>query len=264
MMIEALETRRFFSATLSNGVLTVIGTPAADTIEFEKGPKAVIVHENGVATTFSTATIQRVRVFAGTGNDTVLLGKKFASRASIEGGAGKDHLGGGAGDDVIFGNAGDDVMAGNGGTDYLDGNTGNDDLTARYGVVHGGAGTDTAHLQYLIIRSGVENVTVADPGRAGPTSNEIRRVGNQLIFDKATVLGSPGEPNTVDGPTLNAAGVAEIRFTQIIAGGALVIEDMRSIDITGTDKTGLVIYSRNSDSEPGVFDTDWLFLPTKK
>jgi Ca2+-binding RTX toxin-like protein len=144
-VVERLEDRRLLSASiaLSNGVLTVTGTNAADKIEFKRVGSAfnqLKVEVNALERTFSYSAVKQIKVFALGGNDLIELtdnkGVSITTATELHGGAGNDHIEGGAGADTIFGDAGNDVLEGRGGNDTIFGGTGND-------VLEGGAGNDT-------------------------------------------------------------------------------------------------------------------------
>lgn len=135
----ALEDRTVPSAVaawVANGVLNVQGSNTADTIVIRELGGGLSVDNapiqvNGqLLRSVGTAWISRVRVDAGAGNDTVILGENAISAvskpATILGGSGNDFLVGGAGNDVLEGGAGNDGLFGYRGQDTLRGGTGAD------------------------------------------------------------------------------------------------------------------------------------------
>jgi Ca2+-binding RTX toxin-like protein len=151
--IEWLESRRFLSVSVNDGVVTVIGTPEADDIVITEHsitgrPKvfAVSVRLLGSNRLVDSATVpaegvRLVSVRAGDGNDVVDVGKAsprvwaateaiqpVSIPAYIDGGPGDDHLYGGKARDGIFGGAGRDEIHGMDGPDLLVGGIGNDAL----------------------------------------------------------------------------------------------------------------------------------------
>jgi Ca2+-binding RTX toxin-like protein len=150
-MIEQLERRCLFSATLSNGLLTVTGTGGDDTIEIfsraltdGSAKTDVVARINDVEEgQFDIDQVTQIRVDALGGNDSVALNslrpriqdlspsieKPVSVPAHIEGGAGSDTLWGGAGSDTLVGGSHSDLIAGGGGGDLISGGRGNDLLS---------------------------------------------------------------------------------------------------------------------------------------
>src|SRR5438045_2424826 len=92
IMIEHLESRRFLSASVANGVLTVTGTDKADHIMITQQKRAVLVREGSHVTRFNQLTkvshINQITVNALGGNDRVTIVSKIS--ATVDGGDGKD------------------------------------------------------------------------------------------------------------------------------------------------------------------------------
>jgi Ca2+-binding RTX toxin-like protein len=84
-------------------------------------------------------------VNAGSGGDSVAIGRAVPVPVTMRGGAGNDRLVGGGGDDKLLGGAGDDVLVGRAGADSLYGGPGNDRLIGCSGndLLTGGPGEDT-------------------------------------------------------------------------------------------------------------------------
>src|SRR2546421_855132 len=137
--LEQLENRRLMSATLVNGVVTVIGTAGDDniTVSYRSDTKWFNVGVNGQGTSFGHAHVDRIIIFGLAGNDMIsashvegfkpgIIIKGGEGNDYIKGGRNRDLLIGGAGDDSIFGNASDDTLLGQDGNDLLKGGIGND------------------------------------------------------------------------------------------------------------------------------------------
>lgn len=184
---ESLEQRQLLTAApgtavLENGVLTVCGTDAADTIIVADRQDDYFVAANFLTSIqlFPKADVTSIRVLGGEGDDT-LVATSLNEPATLQGengadrifaGLSNDRLEGGAGDDLIFGNRGADVilggsgvdrvfagdgndivnggddndrLQGNGGDDLLNGDAGDDQLLGSGGndTVNGGVGNDT-------------------------------------------------------------------------------------------------------------------------
>ncbi len=180
-MLETLEPRRLFAATLTDGLLRVNGTSDDDRIAVDvrhtstlSGPSRYFVMINGVqVATFSLESVQRIRVNALEGDDYVFINARDFSH--VEGGAAHDTLiggnasetlNGGNGNDLIFGGSGDDLVAGGAvrdklrgdggappvdrdGDDTLEGGPGDDILSGGGGADHyfGGSGADLADYE---------------------------------------------------------------------------------------------------------------------
>src|SRR5215204_4978797 len=104
VMIENLEQRRFLSASVANGILTVTGTESADRIVITQQRKTVLVREGSHLTRFNQLNrishVSEIIVNALGGNDRIKITSKLS--ASVDGGEGKDLIIGGAGDDVLM------------------------------------------------------------------------------------------------------------------------------------------------------------------
>lgn len=172
-MIEELESRRFLSATLDQGVLRIIGTHLADRIDVtipSNSPDTIVVTFNKTVTRFPARSLEAISVQAGQGNDRVAIdaGKsRLAVPSTIYGSGGNDTLLGGAGKDRIYGNDGRDSIDGGPGrdilyggddadsirgglgNDFIDGGLDNDTLDGGDGVdaINGGAGNDRLHAR---------------------------------------------------------------------------------------------------------------------
>jgi Ca2+-binding RTX toxin-like protein len=122
--------------------LAVAGTNDSELFTVDRVVAGVSVSIAGdVPGTVGPATsVERVRIDALDGNDTVTLTPAAQAAVSIDadGGQGDDTLNGGSLADVLHGGAGDDVLRGGGGDDQLFGDAGDD-------VMFGGDGPDTFH-----------------------------------------------------------------------------------------------------------------------
>jgi Ca2+-binding RTX toxin-like protein len=122
-------------ASFSNGVLTVFGDGAANTIEVSRNAAgAILVNGGAVKVTGGTPTVANtslIQVYGQNGNDTIVLNESLGAlpRANLFGGSGNDALTGGSGGDQLFGQGGNDALLGKGGFDFLFGGADNDTLT---------------------------------------------------------------------------------------------------------------------------------------
>jgi uncharacterized delta-60 repeat protein len=167
--------------TLQNGVLTILGTPAADRIIIQStNIFGVMVTANGQQHVFDELEVRSISLSGGDGKDYIdasalaalppIAGTDFPvtldggngddiilghqGRDRITGAAGNDRIVGGAGDDWLSGNSqkdridggdGDDSIFGNGGGDRLEGSAGDDTLLGgdQPDGIAGGAGNDS-------------------------------------------------------------------------------------------------------------------------
>jgi len=165
-----------------NGTLTIRGTLGPDAIRTNLGPlqpggaRDLIVRINDrPGVTFDLASVQRVVVLAGDGNDLVALWSDTPDDnglaiglggrpAMVDGGKGNDTLIGEDGADVINGGLGNDQIAGREGADRLSGGAGDDSIVSNGGgidLVNGGPGTDAALRDAIDKVLGIENDTIA-------------------------------------------------------------------------------------------------------
>jgi Ca2+-binding RTX toxin-like protein len=140
---------------LQNGLLTIHGTSAADTITLDEtthnGIAAVDVNVNGTHTFYNKVEIERIEIYAGAGNDAVTDNTSINSyifgdigNDTLHGGGGRDTLTGAGGKNFLFGGDGDDRMNGSNGHDELHGEAGNDRLYGNGGndLLDGGGNVD--------------------------------------------------------------------------------------------------------------------------
>ncbi len=125
------------SATLANGVLSILGTALSDKIVVSETPLAsalaasiVSVSINGEIWSFSSSLIKQITIDAGDGSDIVTLGQGAPNAvrigAVVHGGAGNDQLTGGAGTDLLYGDDGNDTLIASPGKDEAFGGNGID------------------------------------------------------------------------------------------------------------------------------------------
>gem|GEM_PF-2401726 len=147
--LQTLESRVVLdaSASLVEGVLTVVGSDSDDRIGIGQTGTEVVVLLNGVETRYPSDTVTSISVDAGVGNDHVRIARNVSLPSTLQGGTGNDVLEGGAGNDVIDGGDGNDVLRGGNGDDQLTGGLGNDQLHGGRGadVIDGGDGNDRLH-----------------------------------------------------------------------------------------------------------------------
>lgn len=140
---------------LVDGLLTVNGTSAADTIAVanvtQSGVAKVRVIVNGNAKFYNSSEVERIEIYCGLGNDVVGAGSNINTYIfgdegddTLVAGSGRDTLSGGAGKNSLYGGEGDDRLNGSGGRDALFGEGGDDRLYGNGGVdtLDGGGNVD--------------------------------------------------------------------------------------------------------------------------
>lgn len=184
-------------------LLFVAGTPQADQLNISRLSSGLLRVAAGSRRLGDFASVNRVLVEAGNGNDRVLVGSTVTIPVELNGGDGNDSLTGGAGNDRLIGGIGNDTLRGGNnndtllggdGTDSLFGETGNDVLLGDLGndTLSGGNGDD-------IIDGGDGNDSLL--GDAG--DDAIRGgLGNDTLNGAAgrdTLLGSAGNDSLLGG-----------------------------------------------------------------
>jgi Ca2+-binding RTX toxin-like protein len=171
-MLQALEDRTLFSAIhlSADGVLGVTGSGSADQISVSVKKGRIYACVNGTHRWFSPASVARVSVNGGAGDDRINLGG-IAIPTTLKGGAGNDSLIGGSAADRIYGNSGDDQLFGGAGNDRLDGGLGAD-------LLSGGAGTDAADYS-----TRTENLALSLDGMANDGAAGIVNADTSSEFD---------------------------------------------------------------------------------
>ena len=172
MTVQLLEPRRFMSAVVQDGVLTVTGTTLADDIvaylfRAEPGADAKYVVEIGPMDgerptqfwEFPAESVRLVVVRAGLGDDLVDLAvatiavpanaltevSPVAVPTRVEGGFGNDRIYGGSNRDLIFDVFGNDQIDGRNGDDWIRAGPGRDTIYGGNGndLILGGSGNDS-------------------------------------------------------------------------------------------------------------------------
>jgi len=123
------------TATFTNGVLTVFGDSANNSITVSRNAAGQILVNGGAITvtggTPTVANTARIDVFGQGGQDGITLSEVNGAlpASHLFGGPGNDVLTGGSGGDQLFGQSGNDTLLGKGGFDFLFGGNENDTLT---------------------------------------------------------------------------------------------------------------------------------------
>ena len=132
------------TTTADSATEETVATAAA-----KMGPRIGFELEDSATEEFdiSDLGITSIAIDVAGGNDRAGVGPQIELAATIDGGAGDDHLSGGAGADTISGDDGNDHIRGGKGADTLNGNGGNDSIGAvdqETDVIDGGDQTTDA------------------------------------------------------------------------------------------------------------------------
>jgi Ca2+-binding RTX toxin-like protein len=136
--------------------------------------------------TGAEATLDRLSVFAGDGDDVIEASGVVAGAIGLvlDGGAGDDIIIGGAGDDVLIGGEGDDVLIGGGGNDIFDFGPG-DDIEIQ-GFVAGAGTEDQIDLRGIAGVTGFDWV-LAHAGEVDGNAVIDLGGGQELTIDDVSV-----------------------------------------------------------------------------
>jgi Ca2+-binding RTX toxin-like protein len=239
------------SATFSQGVLTVTGSNAADTLVVSRDAAGTILVNGGaIPVVGGTPTVANTRLIVMTGrpgSDTLTLDESSGAlpAANMFGGNGHDTLTGGSGADAMFGNGGGDTLLGEGGQDRMVGGFGNDTLT-------GGDADDEAFGQgnddRMIWNPGDD--TDLNEGGVGDDTVEVNGGGDGIDFVDGqqgadvgflgagddTFQWDPGDGNDViegqadtDTMLFNGSGGAEVFETSANGGRILFTRNLGNI-----------------------------------
>jgi Ca2+-binding RTX toxin-like protein len=206
------------TATLSSGVLSVLGDSADNSITISRDAAGkLLLNDGAIAVSGGTPTVANtslIQVFGLSGRDTIALSEVNGAlpAAKLFGGAGNDTLTGGSGADQLFGQGGNDTLLGKGGGDLLFGGTENDTMT-------GGDGDDQAFGQggndRMIWNPGDD--TDLDEGGDGDDTVEVNggngteqftttANGARVRFDRVTPAPFSIDIGTSENLVLNANG----------------------------------------------------------
>jgi Ca2+-binding RTX toxin-like protein len=209
---EQLEPRRLLSASIVNGVLTILGTSKSDVVSVLQSGQKISVTIDGVAAgTFNAVSAKSISISLLAGDDVVAMQKSDGSRAVKL----RALITGGAGDDTLVGGSRSDTLSGSDGDDFLDGGLGSDLLV-------GGPGFDITSYSSRVNSVTVSVDGIANDGEAGENDNvQTEKVfggaGDDLfIIDAADTghdfIGGPGN-DTVDYSQVTAQPQNFIKIT---------------------------------------------------
>jgi uncharacterized protein YkwD len=147
--LESLEHRIVpTTASLTNGVLTVLGAPASGTIQITESSGQIAVSE--VSGTFAASQVKMITVDPGDGNVSVNVSSAVTAECWLFTGFGNDSIHGGGGKNHIFGGMGNDTLVGGSANDIIFAGTGHTTITAPPGAqVYNGPPYQTATISAI-------------------------------------------------------------------------------------------------------------------
>lgn len=245
---EAVEQRRLLSASLSAGTLNIYGTGSADNISLQLLGATLRVVDNGVNRDFVAASVTKINVCLGAGNDKFQSSDSITIATSVNGGDGKDTIRGGAGDDSLIGGAQDDLLDGRAGKDTIRGQAGNDSISGGSGK-DSLAGDDGADTIWGFRDAPADNTDVGDSIHGGN--------GNDTIYGSSgpdTIKGDGGNDNIRsawywDGVLNPATG------KDLVYGG----DGHDTISAFGTKGSSTIYGGAGNDSIHGGYGSDSIF-----
>jgi predicted lipoprotein with Yx(FWY)xxD motif/Ca2+-binding RTX toxin-like protein len=211
---------RFERPKLRHGVLSVVGTAAADKIalRLKAGYPDILqvdVGDNGSADfSFKRKHVARIAVAARAGNDLVRIDEAngvFTDSipTTIDGGTGNDTIAGGSGSETLLGGDGNDVIDGNKGNDTALLGSGDDVFVWDPGdgsdVIEGQDGSDTMRFN----------------GAALAEQFTLSANGNRLRFFR-----------DIGNVTMDTAGVERVDLNALGGTDLVTVNDLSGTDVT--------------------------------
>jgi uncharacterized protein YkwD len=228
------------TATLLNGVLSVLGDSADNTINIGLSNGQITV--SGVAQTFAANQIGSISVAGGDGNDFISVSPAINLPCLLFGEFGDDTLIGGSGNDQLFGGVGNDRLDGGPGDDQLYTGQGNDvfaDTQGNNTYVSGGPAGRTAGMsdfenQVFVLINQQRQINGVPPLTANPQLQYAANLQSTNMAAASNVIGlGPAMSHTLAGspePTLvsraDYAGYNYQSIAENIAYGFLTAADV--------------------------------------
>jgi uncharacterized delta-60 repeat protein len=234
-----------------SGKLYVTGTNDADTISLQQSGDQVIVHHNGVKTSFAFATVKKLIIHSSGGGDVINV--PFAINCFISGGTGNDTISFGSGDVTIDAGSGNDKVFCGKGNHSIHLGAGNDRVIT-------GAGRDSIECSYGndTIITGARNDTIA--GGEGNDSITCGS-GHDKIYTgngNDTVHGGAGNDlvqDTPDPPTYDEAPSSTVGFS---SGRKSYFGEDGNDSITGSTNRDTLLGNGGRDTVVGAMGSDYL------
>jgi Ca2+-binding RTX toxin-like protein len=239
--------------SLSDGVLTVLGDAASNTIVVGRDTagaitvngSTVVVHGHPTA----IANVHLIAIRGQGGGDAIALDEANGPlpAAWMDGGSGDDVLIGGSGDDTLAGGDGNDRVAGRRGDDVGRLGAGNDSFLWEPGdgsdVVEGGTGPDTMRINGSTVD---ENVSISTDGSRVRFARDVAHVTVDLTeVERIDFRGSGGADHvTVD--DLSGTGVTQVNLDLAGAGqpGSVTVNGTTGDDtltVAGSTPAGVTV-----------------------
>ena len=166
------------TAAVSDGLLDIKGTPAAEDIAVSSDGTHLLVKDNGAMVgSFAIAGLTGIMVSAKGGADTISVDRAVTLQTTLMGGGGADSITAGGGSSVLIGGGGSDTLSGGAGSNLLipgafatfSSESGGNDLLV------GGSGTSIADFSYRTDNLFLSNDGKPDSGDpSGPWARQSR------------------------------------------------------------------------------------------
>jgi uncharacterized protein YkwD len=222
LRVQHLESRvtPAVTATLLNGVLTILGDSAANSIQVTLSGGNLVVSSTGQS--FASSSVSTITIDGGQGDDAIYVGTGITQQCWLFGGSGNDQItANGSGNDLIFGGNGDDTLNSGVGNDTLYGGAGNDTLTDTQGINSESQGSPNQTASLDVISAAIVtqvNQQRAANGLAALSVNPVLTFSARLQSDQMT------QQSTVQGlaeamsHTLNGVALATMPSRDYYAG----------------------------------------------
>jgi Ca2+-binding RTX toxin-like protein len=223
------------TVTLSNGILSITGTPGDDVIRVSNLNPTTVRVAVGVGLAlptnydFPTTSVNRIVIQGWDGNDSLV--NLTAIDSVVDGGNGNDFLQSGGGNDVLLGRGGNDILTdtGVGSTNTLDGGDGQDNIWG-FGndTIFGGGGDDTIYsiVGTSFLDGGAGNDRVITNG----VSTNVADVADR----PAVVFKTRATPVALDNGVLYFAGDATDNLVALNQVGNKIVVTYRDASGTST------------------------------
>jgi Ca2+-binding RTX toxin-like protein len=210
------------SASVTSGVLTIVGSGNADTIQLRlrSGDPTILDVDDGadgtVEHSFDRATFTAVVVEGGGGADVLSVSNANGSftdeTVTLRGGDGADTLTGGTGSDTLDGGPGADVLDGNTGSDLLLGGTDDDQFGWDPGDSSDTLDAGTGHDRLRFT-----------------ASNAAEQIGLTDVADHVRLT------RDVGGVVLDLDGLEALDLSLLGGADVLTVADLQGTDLTTLD-----------------------------
>ena len=254
--LEVLEDRRLMSYTVAVGPMLLMvgdeGTPNTMTVALNADGRNVTASLNGQSQTVPLAGLSVLRLYGGTGSDTITVDPRLAISSCIVDGNGNDTIRAGAGDDYMYVGKGHDLIISAGGHKNLFGTDANDTILGSNGndPVGGGTPVDAVLAPQPVI-SMIESSIMAGSAVDVQGMGTMLAAGTPLTARYVWNFGDPsGAHNQIEG--FNAAHVYDTPGTYVITlqvTNEAGVQAAAAAQVTVAPDTRRVIYLDNHGSD---------------